>query len=477
MIKNIRWTFISQITTASFSLLVGILMMRFIPPEDYGLIAMIIPAISFLTIFNSFAVSSSIVSKIDISDSELSSLFWSRIFISTFLATLLILCSFYLVSFYNEPRLNLIINCYSVILLLNSINYFYNGFYKKRYNFKALAQSEILSVIISGLLGLFLASKSYGYKSILVKDMVFSFLIFGFGIYNINWFPKFYFNRKSIKYHYNFGFNVTVTGTLNFFSRSLDDILIGKKYGSQALGLYSKGYSLLILPISLVSKSFTTVLLPYIAKEQKYLKKASQVYLKAVRGVLGINTPLCILIYFICQDLVSIFLGEEWSDLSSFIKVFALLSIFQSVGPLNDLIYEGLNKTQKLLKYSFFVQGISISSILLGYILGDSAFDIAIYYAVGNFFSFFINQYYVSKVLEIKQKTTYLNMAPFLISGATTFLLTGITIYIFLHLVVSVVFILVICIVVFVVYFLCLFLIDKGKYFELYNNFKLGMKL
>jgi O-antigen/teichoic acid export membrane protein len=472
MIKNLRWTFLSQFSTATFSLVIGIIMMRYIPPEDYGLIAMIIPAISFITIFNSFAVSSSIVSKIDISDNELSSLFWTRLLISIILAILLVASSPIIISFYNEPRLILIIYCYAIILIINSLNYVYNGFYKKRLNFKSLAKAEIISVSISGLIGLYLATQSFGYKSVLAKDLILAFLILLFSLYNIRWFPSFTFNLNSLKYHFVFGMNVTLIGILNFFSRSLDDILIGKKFGSQALGLYSKGYSLLVLPLNLVSKSFTSVLLPYIAKEQNQLNNASQIYLKAMRGVLGINTPMCIFMFFVCSDLVEFFLGDQWLGIIPFLQVFAILSIFQSVGPLNDLVYEGLNKTDKLLKYNFIVQCITIASILLGYFIGDSAFDIAIYYASGNFLTFFINQFFVSKTLEIKQKTTYLNMSPFLLSGAISFLVGWLVMTLNwgedVHFILAVLK----CLGYILLFYLVLFILDKDKYLELYNNFK-----
>jgi len=51
-------------------------------------------------------------------------------------------------------------------------------------------------------------------------------------------------------------------GVVNFFARNLDNMLIGRVWGSQQLGLYAKAYQLLTLPIDQINAPITTAAPP-----------------------------------------------------------------------------------------------------------------------------------------------------------------------------------------------------------------------
>jgi PST family polysaccharide transporter len=46
-----------------------------------------------------------------------------------------------------------------------------------------------------------------------------------------------------------FGRDLTGYNVLNYFTRNLDNLLIGKLWGAQQLGIYAKAYQLLLMPL------------------------------------------------------------------------------------------------------------------------------------------------------------------------------------------------------------------------------------
>src|SRR2546430_6885107 len=46
---------------------------------------------------------------------------------------------------------------------------------------------------------------------------------------------------------------------VNYFARNLDNVLLGRYWGASQLGLYSRGYQLMTLPIDQINGPITTV--------------------------------------------------------------------------------------------------------------------------------------------------------------------------------------------------------------------------
>lgn len=55
---------------------------------------------------------------------------------------------------------------------------------------------------------------------------------------------------------------------MNYFSRNLDKILVGKYIGMQSLGYYEKSYRLMMLPLSTITNVITPTIQPMFSDYQ-----------------------------------------------------------------------------------------------------------------------------------------------------------------------------------------------------------------
>ncbi len=91
-----------------------------------------------------------------------------------------------------------------------------------------------------------------------------------------------------------FGGNLTGTRLLAFFARNLDNILIGKVWGSDALGLYSKAYQLMMLPILQLTSPVTAVVVPALSRLQDDPERFRGYYRKAIQALSSLTMPVVI---------------------------------------------------------------------------------------------------------------------------------------------------------------------------------------
>jgi PST family polysaccharide transporter len=390
-------------------------------PEDYGLLGMVYPIFLFCGLISNFAIDRSIITRTKISSDELSTLIWLKLAFSLLIAIILLLLKSPVISFYGEPKLGLIIDLLALVVIIQSVIDIYKGILYRRFSFKAMALSEISAILLSGTLALILAHSGWSYKALLAKEIALSSLLLIFIGISTRWLPKFIFHKSIIKNHWSFGKNITAARILNYFSRNLDDILVGRKFGSGSLGLYTKSYALLTLPLTLISKTFVTAVLPSMPHFNKQPNEANNQYKKVARSVLALNTPLCLIVFFTADDLINLILPGNWIGTVPLIQLFCILSIFQAIGPLNDLVYEGMDKSEKIVRYTIICHMITISGILLGFTLGNNIFELALFYVIGNFITFVVNQYFIAKIIKLSFRTLLQNMTPYFVCGVITF--------------------------------------------------------
>ncbi|WP_257609757.1 oligosaccharide flippase family protein, partial [Oenococcus oeni] len=68
------------------------------------------------------------------------------------------------------------------------------------------------------------------------------------------------YNKKSFLKVRHFSSNQFGFGLVNYFSRNLDNIMVGKFFGAAALGSYGKSYQMLTYPNSILTDVITPVI-------------------------------------------------------------------------------------------------------------------------------------------------------------------------------------------------------------------------
>lgn len=384
-----------------FSFIVSIILIKLIEPEIFGIFAMVAPVLGLVSLFISFGTSSAIISKRDLSIEELSTLFWTKMSLAILLGLIIIISARIISNFYAEPKLTLLLYFFSLNLVFVSGSQVFQGLLNRYEKFNSLANVDLYAFIISSAIAIVLALQGYGISALLAKELSMTFIVFILSYSYAQFRPITKFNYSKIKYFYRFGRNTTSTNFIYFISRNLDDVLIGRKYGSSDLGLYSKAYSLLTLPNKLITGLAYKFTLPKMAQYED-IKDSITLYKMVSKIVFTINLPFAVLIFFTCDYFVPLIFGESWNNMIPFMKLFSALSIFQATGALNKLIYLGRNKTDELLKYESIINFIIILALLIGFYASSTAFSLALIYCVTSMILFLPSKLFLAMTANIK---------------------------------------------------------------------------
>jgi PST family polysaccharide transporter len=363
---SLSWSLLSQGVRQAVTFVIVVLLARLLTPRDFGLVAMVTALAGFAALFAELGISAALVQKKEITDEQLSSVFWLNLLCGILLSALFIFAAPFVSQFFREPRIEAITIALSLSFILNSFAIVHRILATKSLRFRTLAAAEIISTFSAGLLAVMLALNGYGYWS-LVWQTLFVSIITNIVLWTYSpWRPMFRFRLASIRELLHFGANVMGTHTLEYWTRNIDNILIGRFLGSEALGFYSRAYSVLVFRINSLPRIVSRVFFPAISEIQDDKVRVKEVFLKTIGVIALITFPMTLGLFATAERFVLALFGEKWLEMVPVLRALCLLGLTTAAGSLTGSIYLSQGKANLHFRVGMILKTAVIAGIVVG---------------------------------------------------------------------------------------------------------------
>jgi O-antigen/teichoic acid export membrane protein len=345
----------------------NIILARLLAPKDFGLLAMVSTVTGFLYMFQDLGLSTATIQKDKITHAQVSTLFWINLGVSCSIMLFTAVVAPAIALFYKEPRLTLITIVLASGFIFSGLSVQHQALLKRQMRFTALATIEILSLIVSLATGIIAAWYGLGYWALVLMQLTpgITTLV---GVWLIcGWRPGLPVRQSGVGSMLAYGGNLTGFNIFNYFSRTLDNVLIGWYWGSQPLGLYAKAYQLLLLPIQQINSPIGSVALPTLCRLQAEPQRYKAYYKMGIRLTASFGMPLVALLFVVADKVILLILGYQWQDA---IAIFQLLAPAAFIGTINGAtgwVYSSLGRTGVAMAYSICSVLLFIPGILYAY--------------------------------------------------------------------------------------------------------------
>jgi O-antigen/teichoic acid export membrane protein len=375
-ISGIKWNMLSQVVSLGLLFLVGILLMRFLTPAEFGLMGMVNVFSGFLFVLGNFGIASSLIQSKEIDELDKDTVFWFSLLINGLLAVLLIGSSPFIASFYNEAKLISIASVMSFVFVLQSIGSIHNALLRKHLEFKKLFINNTVSGVLAAIISITAALQGMGVWALVLQQVCTAFFATVLYWINDSYRPGFSFSKERLKKHLKFGLPLLGSHSFQYWIGNGDNLLIGKFLGVQALGIYSRAYSIVTLPTRRFNIIFTTVLFPSFSQIKDDKERVKTIYLKAMRVIAFFILPGMGLLVVIAKPFISLLAGDTWSSMVPILQLLAVVAGIKSLGFLtsNILLSQGqsgidfrLNTFSSLFTLLGFFIGVQFGMLEVGY--------------------------------------------------------------------------------------------------------------
>src|SRR5688572_7725998 len=234
--------------------------------------------------------------------------------------------------FYQEPRLFWITIGYSLSILFTGLAIQHESLLNRQMRFGVLAVIDICSLLIGLVVALVAGWYGAGYWALVLNQST-TALARAVGVWSACiWRPGMPARGAGVKAMLSYGANFTGTNLMNYFTRNLDNALIGKFWGAQQLGMYAKAYQILLLPIEQIGSPVASVAVPALSRLVDSPERYRRAYLNIIEKLAMITMPGMVFMTVTSDWLVLFLLGPQWVTTG---RIFMLLGIAAVIQPVS----------------------------------------------------------------------------------------------------------------------------------------------
>lgn len=376
-------TFVSQGASVLIGLISTVVLARLLSPDDYGVMAMVVSVTSFAGLFRDLGLSSAAIQKHTLTTAQQSNLFWMNLALGSTLTACLVAASPLVVWFYNNPEVLWVTIALSSSFLINSLATQSGALLVREMRFGRQAAATISGAVVGLLVSVVLALRGFRYWS-LVWGQVAGGLTSASLLFVLSPFrPGLPSRGTGLREMLKFGANITAFDFVNYFARNLDNILIGRFWGAEALGFYSRAYTLLMFPINNLRGPINAVAFPAMSRLQNQPAQFCAYYRKVTSLLAFVSMPLTAFLFVTAGPTIRLILGEKWSGVAPIFAVLAITGFIQPVASLRGLVLLSTGQGKRYFQWGLF----NAVSVSIGFLCGISwgTFGIAAAYAGVNY--------------------------------------------------------------------------------------------
>ncbi|HYX13851.1 MAG TPA: lipopolysaccharide biosynthesis protein [Nostoc sp.] len=404
-------TIIAQGLKFGLTLGSNVVLARLLTPQDYGLVGMVTVVTGLVTIFKDLGLSTATIQKEKINHKQVSTLFWVNVALGIVTSIVTIAIAPVIAWFYNEPRLLWITLSLASGFFISGLGVQHSALLNRQMQYKALTINEIMSVGIGIGSAIVAAWFGLGYWALVILPLVTGIVsTVGFWIL-CSWRPSFPVKQSGVRSMLVFGGNLTGFNIVNYFARNLDNLLIGKVWGAQQLGLYTKAYQLLLLPLQQINAPFEKVAIPALSRLIDSPERYRQAYLRILEKLTIITGPLVVFMIATSDWIVLLLLGSQWTDASPIFSLLGIIAFTQPVANTTGWLFITQGRTNHMFQWGIIGSTLSVVAIVFG-IQWGSVGVAASYSISGLLIRTPILFWYVGRSGSVKAVDLYRTMAP-----------------------------------------------------------------
>jgi teichuronic acid exporter len=392
------WSFVDNFAKYGLTFIIGIFLARLLSPREFGLIGMVTIFIAISQSFVDSGFTQALIRRKNCSHEDYSTAFLFNLAVSFIFFALLFLIAPYIAIFFNEPQLTVIARVLALGLIVNALSITQRARLTRQVNFKLQTKISVLSSVLAGAVGIYMALTGYGVWSLVAKNLLgFAFTTILLWIGN-KWIPSLVFNIKVFREMFKFGSRILLTGLIDTVYHKIFLLIIGKFYSPADLGFYTRADQFKDMP----SKSLNTVIqrvsYPVLASIQDDIPRLKRAYTNIIQGTMFITFVLMIGLSAVAEPLIVSLIGVKWLPSVIMLQLLCFSGMLYPLHALNLNILLLMGKADLSLRLEIIKKMMAIPVILVGIFFGINALLIGM--IISSFAAYFLNSYWSGKLIS-----------------------------------------------------------------------------
>lgn len=397
--KGILWSGVEQFSVQIIQFLLNLIMARILSPQEYGLVGMILVFIAIAQTFVDSGFANALIRKQNREEVDYSTAFYFNVVIGVFVYFILFFTSPFISQFYDEPLLEPLTKVIGLTIFFNSLGIVPRARYTISIDFKTQAKATTTSVIISGVVGIWMAYNGYGVWAIVWQSVIRNGLNVLLLWLFARWLPLFRFSWRSFCEMWSFGYKLLLSGLLNTIYNNVYQLLIGKVFSAVDLGNYTRANQFAAFPSSNMNSVISRVTYPILSAIQEDDVRLERVYRKYLRLSAFIVFPLMVGLSALAEPLIISVLTEKWRAAIILLQIICFSMMWYPIHAINLNLLQVKGRSDLFLKLEIIKKIIGVVVLCVTVPIGLVAMCVGSIFS--SVFCLVVNTYYTGKLINV----------------------------------------------------------------------------
>lgn len=352
-----------------------IILARLFTPEQFGIVAAAMIFVMFFELMTSRGLAPAIVYKQNFEKHERNGIFTFTVILGLLLSVLFASLASPIFNWFGFESGIEVFYVLAGCIFFSAISTMPLASLQKDTRFHSMASAEVIAELSSIAVCIYLYFLGYTYTALAAKILVVSIL--RFVLY-------YQFSKTTeiggasigskigaIKQLYQFAKYQLAFNFLNYFSRNLDQILIGKYFGAVTLGSYEKVIQVMRYPMQLFTFTITPALQPVLTKHQDQPEIVQEAYYKVIIKLALMGLFIATITFWGASEAIYILFGDQWSMVAPMLGLLSISIPLQMTLSSTGGIFQAFGKTKEQFMCGLFSSFTNVSAIVAGVYMGD----------------------------------------------------------------------------------------------------------
>lgn len=419
--RGLLWGAVGSLGSQTLNLLFGIFLSRTLTPADYGVIGSLTLFSAAAGLLSESGFVLAIVNKKEVSDRDYNSLFWFNVLIGAVLYTILFLLAPAIAAFFHTPE------------MVPLARFLFTGFFfaglgsaPAAYFFRNLLVKErtriyLVSLVISGSVGLVAALSGFGYWALAIQTVLFPLLNTVLMWVVIPWHPVMSFSWEPLRLMLPFSVKQLFTSLFTHVNNNVFTLLLGHFYTFAITGYFSQGNKWTTMAYSTVSGMLNSVGQPVLRQAHTERERLHRVFLKLVRFSCFVSFPALFGLAITAREIIPLAITDKWLPSVPVIQILCVWGAFMPLSTLYSNLFNSLGKPAVYMWNTIALGIIQLLNLIVTYRFGLTVMLIG--YTAINLLWLLVWQHFTYKAIGLRLTQVIAAILPYFFISAVVILI------------------------------------------------------
>lgn len=365
-VRGVFWSYSAFATSKAIVLFATAVLARLLTPEEFGIVAVATVVVTFLTVVQGLGLGAALIQRRGDIDRASNVVFTLSLLLGAALTVGVYLVAPFVAEYFQEPGATPLLRALGLTFLIEPLGSVHLVRLQRGLQFNRVFIPDAGVSVVKAAVSIAFAMAGMGPWSLIAGQLagvaagvVLSWLVFP-------WLPRLQIDGSLAGALIRFGLPLFGVEVMWVVSVNLDYVVIGRRLGSEALGIYTLAYRLPELLVVSLMTGVNRVVFPALATVQASSENLRRGFLATTHFVVMVTVPISLGLIIVADPIVRVALGPDWTDAIPVMRILAIFVLVSSMMNADGDVYKAVGRPGILFNLAVLHIAMLIPALLIG---------------------------------------------------------------------------------------------------------------